>query len=128
MNFYECVFLIKPSLSEEESASVVGKFEKIVTDKNGTVKATQRLGKKKLAYELKKERKAEYVILYIELPNAADEVEIDRSARLDERVLKVMVVKRKHLLIPPPEGHSDSGPSQGSLLTEEVAETEGEAS
>ena len=107
MNFYECVLLLKPTLSDEESAGVVGKFEKIVGDRSGTVHAIQRLGKKKLGYELKKERKAQYVILYIELPNASDELELERAARLDERVLKSMVLKRKKLVVPPTEGHSE---------------------
>ena len=126
MNFYECVMLLKSSLSEEESASVVGKFEKIIGDRKGTVHAIQRLGKKKLAYELKKERKAEYVILYIELPNASDELELERSARLDERVLKSMILKRKKLVIPPTEGHSEQGPA-GEPSSEGVAEVEGAA-
>ncbi|MEC4683182.1 MAG: 30S ribosomal protein S6 [Nitrospirota bacterium] len=100
MNFYECVLLLKSSLTEEESAAVIGKFQKIVEDKKGTVHAIQRLGKKRMAYELKKERKADYVILYLALPNASDELEVDRTARLDERVLKSMIVKRKSLVLP----------------------------
>ncbi len=100
MNFYECVLLLKSSLTEEESAAVIGKFQKIVEDKKGTVHAIQRLGKKRMAYELKKERKADYVILYLALPNASDELEVDRTARLDERVIKSMIVKRKSLVLP----------------------------
>lgn len=100
MNFYECVLLLKSSLTEEESAAVIGKFQKIVEDKKGTVHAIQRLGKKRMAYELKKERKADYVILYLALPNASDELEVDRTARLDERILKSMIVKRKSLVLP----------------------------
>ncbi len=126
MNFYECVLLLKPTLSDEESASVVGKFEKIVGDRNGTVHATQRLGKKKLAYELKKERKAEYVILYIELPNASDELELERNARLDERVLKSMILKRKKLLVPPTEGHAEHAAGAESL-SEGAVQVEGAA-
>lgn len=126
MNFYECVLLLKPTLSEEESSSVVGKFEKIVVERNGTVHAIQHLGKKKLAYELKKERKAEYVILYIELPNASDELELERSARLDERVLKSMILKRKKLVIPPTEGTSQQATGADSS-SEGLAEIEGAA-
>ena len=126
MNYYECVLLLKPSLTEEESNSVVAKFEKIVTDRKGVVHSTQRLGKKKLAYELRKERKAEYVILYIELPNSSDEIEIERAARLDERVIKNMVIKRKKLVIPSVEGHSENI-SGGEASSEGVSELEGAA-
>jgi len=127
MNFYECVLLLKSSLTEEESLAVIGKFQKIVEDKKGTVHATQRLGKKRLAYELKKERKADYVILYIEFPNAADELEIDRTARLDERILKSMVVRRKKLVLPTSEAPSEESPREDHIHESMMDAGEGEA-
>jgi small subunit ribosomal protein S6 len=127
MNFYECVLLLKSSLTEEESAAVIGKFQKIVDDKKGTVHAIQRLGKKRLAYELRKERKADYVIMYLEFPNASDELEIDRAARLDERILKSMIVKRKKLILPTTEATSEGG-SGGDHSRDSMMESdEGEA-
>lgn len=107
MNFYECVLLLNSNLTDEESAQVVEKFQKIVEERKGTVHLIQRLGKKRLAYELRKERKADYVILYVELPVASDEIEIDRAARLDERVIKSMIVKRKKLVLPATESASE---------------------
>jgi small subunit ribosomal protein S6 len=126
MNFYECVLLLKSTLTEEESSTVIGKFQKIVEDKKGTVHATQRLGKKRMAYELKKERKADYVILYIALPNASDELEIDRTARLDERVLKSMIVKRKALVLPTTD-HPAEAESGAEQFRESMDAGEGEA-
>ena len=127
MNFYECVLLLKSSLTEEESVAVIGKFQKIVEDRKGTIHLTQRLGKKRLAYELRKERKADYVILYMELPNASDEIEVDRMARLDERVLKSMIVKRKKLVLPSTETPQDGEPSHSGFSESMADSHEGEA-
>ena len=127
MNFYECVLLLKSTLTEDEALVVIGKFQKIVEDRKGTIHATQRLGKKRLAYELKKERKADYVILYLELPSPSDELEIDRSARLDERVLKSMIVKRKKIVLPTTE-HTHEGESSGVQFHDSMMDSsEGEA-
>jgi small subunit ribosomal protein S6 len=100
MAFYECVLLIKSQLSDEEAAAVLDRFQKQVDQLGGTVHHVQKLGKKRLSYELKKERRADYVILYLELKNTTDVAEIDRLARLDERVIKSMIVRKDKLVLP----------------------------
>lgn len=100
MAFYECVLLIKSQLSEEEVATVLERFSGLVTSKEGTVHHIQKMGKRRLSYELKKERRADYAIFYIEMKNTTDIAEFDRQARLDERVIKSMVVRKEKLLLP----------------------------
>ena len=109
MYFYECVLLLKPTLSDEEAQAVVSRYEKIVEEKGGRLHATQRLGKKRLAYALRKEKKADYVILYAEFKSPSDQLEIERVARLDERVIKSMILRRKFLVVPTLESSSESG-------------------
>ena len=108
MYFYECVLLLKPTLSDEEAQATISRYEKIVEDKGGRLHATQRLGKKRLAYELRKEKKADYVILYAEFKNPSDQIELERVARLDERIIKSMNLRRKTLVLPTVESSSDS--------------------
>lgn len=54
MAFYECVLLIKSNLSDEEIASVLAKFQNLVVSREGTVHHVQKMGKRRLSYELKK--------------------------------------------------------------------------
>ena len=65
------------------------------------------MGKRRLSYELKKERRADYVVLFIEFQKSEDIAEFDRQARLDERIIKNMVVRRPKLVLPAVEGAAD---------------------
>ncbi|MHB1286254.1 MAG: 30S ribosomal protein S6 [Leptospirales bacterium] len=113
MAFYECVLLIKSQLTEEEVGSVLERFQGLVTSKDGTVHHIQKLGKRRLSYELKKERRADYAIFYIEMKNTTDIAEFDRQARLDERVIKSMVVRREKLVLPSLESAGSSSEERG---------------
>ncbi len=128
MHFYECVLLLKPTLTDEEAQATVARYEKIVEDKGGRLHATQRLGKKRLAYELRKEKKADYVILYAEFKNPADQIELERVARLDERIIKSMNLRRKTLVVPPMDSSAEApGASAGSTEDMGAPDVEGEA-
>jgi len=107
MAFYECVLLIKSNLSDEDVATVLGKFQNLVVSREGTVHHVQKMGKRRLSYELKKERRADYVVLYIEFQRSEDIAEFDRQARLDERIIKAMVVRRPKLVLPAVEGPAE---------------------
>ncbi len=112
MAFYECVLLIKSQLSDEEAATVLDRFLKQVVQSGGTVHHVQKLGKKRLSYELKKERRADYVILYLEMKNTSDIADIDRLARLDERVIKSMIVRKEKLVLPATNVSSEERPEE----------------
>lgn len=112
MAFYECVLLIKSQLSDEEAAAVLDRFLKQVAQSGGTVHHVQKLGKKRLSYELKKERRADYVILYLEMKNTSDIADIDRLARLDERVIKSMIVRKEKLVLPSTTASSEERPEE----------------
>ena len=62
---YECTFICSPDLDAAKVDEIVSKVSKIVETSNGTVKNWQQLGKKKLAYNIKKFREGNYV--YMEL-------------------------------------------------------------
>ncbi|MHB1562678.1 MAG: 30S ribosomal protein S6 [Leptospirillum sp.] len=121
--FYECVLLLKSQLTDEESAAAVSRFTSLVESKSGTVHHVQKLGRKRMAYELNKEKRAEYVILYIELKNPADISELDRQARIDERVVKSMIVRKEKLVFP----KSESSQEEATADQDDSAMLEGEA-
>ena len=109
--FYECVLLLKSQLTDEESAATVSRFTTLIESRSGTVHNIQKLGRKRMAYELNKEKRAEYVILYLELQNPSDISELDRQARLDERVVKSMIVRKEKLSFPKSESSQEENPS-----------------
>ena len=91
MEIYESLFIIRPSLSDEETSALIDKM-KGVAEKTGAqfIKA-ENLGKKKLAYEVRRERKGTYAHFYFKAPNNTVG-ELERAYRLEDNVIKFLTV------------------------------------
>lgn len=92
MRHYELLFVLCPTLTEEEAKSKVD-FIKEVLEKNGAeISAIQSLGTRKLAYKIKKFERGLYTSIYFKSPaNAIAEVE--RIIRITEEIIKFLTVK-----------------------------------
>ncbi len=91
MNKYESVIIINPSVDEEKVKSLVDRFSELI-NKNGKVEKVDTLGKKKLAYEVKKNREGIYVVFYFEAEPTLI-AELERNYRITDEVIKFIVVK-----------------------------------
>ena len=93
MNKYESVVIINPNLEAEATKGVVDKISDLI-NKNGTVNSVEELGKKKLAYEIKKFSEGNYIVLKFE---AKPEfiTELERVYRITDEVIKFIVVKEE---------------------------------
>ena len=91
MNIYESIFILKPSISDEDVQKVVSKMEGIVKQ-GAELTATENWGKKKLAYEVAKEKRGVYVLLRFQ--GKGDIIsELERNYRIDDNVIKFLTVK-----------------------------------
>jgi len=91
MNTYESIFILKPTLNEEDVQKTIAKLEGIVRQ-GGELIATENWGKKKLAYEVMKEKKGIYVLLRFR--GKGDLItELERNYRFDDNVIKFLTVK-----------------------------------
>jgi len=91
MRKYEIIFIIK-SLEEEATNAVIEKFEKLIAANGGKIDKEDRWGKKRLAYEIKKEAEGFYVIFYVTCEPACVN-ECDRVMKITEEILKHMIVR-----------------------------------
>lgn len=91
MNKYESVIIINPSVDEDKVKSLVDRFSDLI-NKNGKVEKVDTLGKKKLAYEVKKNREGIYVVFYFEAEPTLI-AELERNYRITDEVIKFIVVK-----------------------------------
>jgi small subunit ribosomal protein S6 len=92
MKHYELLFVVKPTLTEEE---VKGRLEfvKDVLTKNGAeITTVDEMGVRKLAYEIEKQERGYYFVIYFTSPAAAMD-EVLRNLRLDETVLRFLNLK-----------------------------------
>lgn len=92
MNFYESIFIARPSLTDEEVTKVAEKIKSIIEQGGGTVLITENWGKKKLAYEVEKEKKGTYIFLYFQSEGKLLS-DVERAYRLDDAVMKYLTVK-----------------------------------
>ena len=91
MNKYESVIIINPSVDEDKVKSLIDKFSDLI-NKQGKVTKVDILGKKKLAYEVKKNKEGIYVVFYFEAEPTLI-AELERNYRITDEVIKFIVVK-----------------------------------
>ncbi len=91
MNKYESVVIIDPSVEEEKVKDLSQKFTEIINH-DGTVEKVEELGKKKLAYEVKKNKEGYYVVINFEA-NPSLIAELERNYRIMDEVIKFITVK-----------------------------------
>lgn len=91
-NNYEAVVILSQTIADEEKVAFAEKMKELIT-KNGELASIDEWGKKTLAYEIKKQKEGFYIVFtFTAKPESMSEM--DRILRLDERVLKYIVVKK----------------------------------
>lgn len=91
---YELIFLVDAGLPKEEMNSLIEKLQKFLEQREGVVDNIRVSDVRKLSYEIKKRTHGVYVVFNFWLkPNWITELE--RMLRLEERILRHMVIKTR---------------------------------
>ena len=94
MNPYESVIIINPNVDEAGVKALEDKFTGLINE-NGKVEKVDSMGKRKLAYEIKKFVEGTYLVFNFESkPEAIKELE--RVYRITDDVLKFIVIKKEN--------------------------------
>jgi len=94
MRKYEVIYIIKPELDEEKTASVVERFASLITNTGGEITKTEQWGKKRLAYEVNDYREGYYVLVrFTGEPAVAHELE--RVFKITDEVLRFIVIREE---------------------------------
>ena len=123
MNSYEVIFILDPVLTEDGVEAEIGAVREVVAKKGGEVAEVQKWGKKRLAYEVKKRRDGQYVLMKVGGPGGVV-ADLDRHFRITETILKGMVVRaeepqRTRFKSKPSRSHGEVG-----TATQEVGDGE----
>ena len=92
MNNYESVIIINPNVDEETIKSLTERFTTLINT-DGKVEKTTELGKKKLAYEIGKNKEGYYVVFDF-TANPSLIAELERNYRITDEVIKFIVIKK----------------------------------
>lgn len=104
MNVYENMVILNPSLSDEEIKSAIDKISGLITSAGGEVLKAENWGRRKLAYELNKQKMGLYAFFLFRAPSPTIR-KVEDYFKVFDPVLKFMVIKlgRKQIAALPKE-------------------------
>jgi small subunit ribosomal protein S6 len=89
---YEIMFIVRPDVEEADLDKLIEGFQKNVTDGGGEVRSTEKMGRRRLAYTVRKFNDGFYVLLTI-IAAGSLITEIERRLRVSEQVIKFITVR-----------------------------------
>ncbi len=92
MRHYEIIYIINPNESDDEFNAIVEKFNNLIVNQKGVIIKTQKWGKQRLAYTVKKFNNGFYVLVDF-CANPGVTTELERNLNLDDRIIKYQTVK-----------------------------------
>ena len=93
MNKYESVIIINPSVDEEGIKALIAKYTDLINNE-GKVESVDEIGKKRLAYEIMKNKEGYYTVFNFE---AKPELiaELERNYRIDDSIMKFITIRKE---------------------------------
>ncbi|RLE14006.1 30S ribosomal protein S6 [Candidatus Aerophobetes bacterium] len=96
MQVYEMVFALRPGLDEEAIKSVKDEIQGFIGQNGGEMEGFTDIGKRKLAYEVKKEKEAYFIKVSFSIDPSRIE-DLLRWVRARDNVIRVMVTRKPSL-------------------------------
>src|SRR5664280_2638678 len=89
---YELMFIVRPDMLEEDQDKLISSLETQVGGAGGSVKSMERMGKRRLAYTVRKFQDGIYMLMVLEGEGAMVK-EVERRLRVTEPVIKFITVR-----------------------------------
>jgi len=90
--FYEVMFIVRPDAEDADVDKLIAGFEHTVTNGGGTVRSTEKWGRRRLAYTVRKFNDGNYILMTIDADGALVH-ELERRLRVSEPVIKFITVR-----------------------------------
>jgi len=89
---YELMFIVRPDMAEEDQDKLISTLESAVSSSGGNVKNVEKMGKRRLAYMVRRFYEGIYILLTVEGGGALIH-ELERRLRVTEPVIKFLTVR-----------------------------------
>ncbi|MGO9127084.1 MAG: 30S ribosomal protein S6 [Terriglobales bacterium] len=89
---YELMFIVRPDMPEEDQDKLISTLESAVTSSGGVLKNVEKMGKRHLAYSVRRFRDGMYILLTLEGSGGLIH-ELERRLRVTEPVIKFLTVR-----------------------------------
>src|SRR5579863_2259674 len=89
---YEMMFIVRPDMVEEDQDKLISTLETAVTSSGGAVKSVEKMGKRRLAYMVRRFHDGLFILLTFEGSGGLVH-ELERRLRVTEPVIKFLSVR-----------------------------------
>jgi len=114
---YETIFIADSSYTDEEIDELIKGYEQVVASAKGKMIKIEKWGKRRLAYAIRRNEEGVYVLMTIECPPALVK-ELDRRYRMNDRILRHLVVRVENEAQLGPSPMMKPRPEREDLLAE----------
>ncbi len=91
---YETMYILRPDLTDEQVEQAIAKYENLLREQGSENIQIQNRGKRRLAYEIARQRDGVYIQMNYTAPGNAIAV-MERAMRLSEEVIRYLTVKQE---------------------------------
>ena len=96
---YETMYILRPDLGEELTDRAIEKYQALLREQVVEDLDTQHRGKRRLAYEINRQREGVYVQMNYIAPGTAVAV-LEKSMRLSDEVIRYLTIKPEEIAAP----------------------------
>src|ERR1700710_1337468 len=96
LNVYEAMFLVGPAVAQAQNDHGVGLCRGVIERHGGQITVIKKWDERKLAYEVKRQKRGTFIIAYFQAPGGAI-ASIERDVKLSDELLRVLVTTADHL-------------------------------
>ena len=89
---YELMFIVRPDMTDEDLDKLISTLQSVVPASGGTVKSVEKMGKRRLAYTVRRFHDGIYVLMVVEGGGPVMH-ELERRLRVTEPVIKFLTVR-----------------------------------
>src|SRR5438128_301528 len=92
MRVYEVLFIIAPNVEESDIETLTTQLSEVATNQGARITNVERMGRRKLAYSIRKFNEGHYVILTVE-GTGSEIAELERRMRVTDAVIRYITIR-----------------------------------
>ncbi len=89
---YELMFIVRPDMTDEDLDKLISTLQSVVPASGGSVQRVDKMGKRRLAYMVRRFHEGIYILMVVEGGGAVVH-ELERRLRVSEPVIKFLTVR-----------------------------------
>ncbi len=93
MREYEAIFILAPTLDEEQTQAIIDSLQQAAEERGAQVANVDRWGRRRLAYPVKKHRDGQYVIFTLLADSNVALRELERRVRVSDSIIRFLAIR-----------------------------------